>query len=117
MSAKQTLKTNTRDILAFLLIGLVCSILGDLAIKYSSSTALPGLAGFIALLHGFARFVGANACLWLLGIAIAWPTLDAFSNDSFTDCWNKITDPFRRMCLFVAVCGFEGIMAAICFSN
>ena len=113
-----TLKTNWRDLLAFLGIGIAFSVLADLVINLTVrfGGTLPGLAHFTNLLQGFATFVGANLCAWLIGVGVAWPTINRWSHDqaSFNDAWEKMIPP-ERLWVFVVIAIGELVAAALCF--
>lgn len=114
-----TLKTNWRDLAAFVVIGLTfaCSsgILDWVATYYSeskfASLILPGLANY---LKGFANFTGAavtSTLLWMW----AWPTINKFGNYSFSAAWESLK-PEQQFATYIALILGALISAAICFS-
>jgi hypothetical protein len=112
----KTLLTNWKDILAFLAVAAIFNILADVVTRLSvTGNDVVGLANLVGMLKGFSNFVGANLCAWMIGIAIAWPTLNRFSNDGFAAAWNSLTIE-KQLYLFTVVATLELIAAAICFS-
>lgn len=118
----KTLKTNWRDICAFLLISILACASLDLLTQWSArlderGADIPGLATFISLLTGFCRFAAANLCAWLLGVAVAWPTINAWGNDEdqFVATWNHLSRE-TKMWVYVVVACVELIGACICFA-
>jgi hypothetical protein len=118
----KTLQTNWRDICAFLVISIFACAALDLLTQWSarmdeSGHDIPGLATFISLLTGFCRFAGANLCAWLLGIAVAWPVLNRWSNNSdlYLATWHGL-EREHKMWIYVAVSCAELIGACICFA-
>lgn len=118
----QLLRSNFRDILAFLVISIICCVLLDLLTDWSVSQdlagrSIPGLALFISLLLGFSRFAAANLCAWLLGVAVGWPTINRWGSnqDTFLHAWNSLHTG-QRLNLFIAVAGIELLAAAIIFA-
>lgn len=113
----KTLLTNWKDIFAFLAVAIVFALLADIVTRLSiSGNDLPGLANLVGTLRGFSNFVGANLCAWLIGIAIGWPTLNRYGNESFTTGWAAL-DARDRFFVFTGVSVLELIAAAICFSG
>lgn len=112
----KTILTNWKDILAFLAIAVLFAVLADVVTKLSVSGAdVPGLANLVGTLRGFSNFVGANLAAWLIGIAIAWPTLNRYGNEHFSKGWEALNEE-KKFLVFVFVAVFELIAAAICFS-
>jgi len=113
----KTLLTNWKDILAFLAIAILFALLADGVTRLSlSGRDLPGLANLIGTLRGFSNFVGANLCAWLIGIAIGWPTLNRYGNESFAEGWAAL-DARTRFLVFTGVATLELVAASICFSG
>jgi ABC-type siderophore export system fused ATPase/permease subunit len=111
----QTLKTNWRDIVLFLLIGIGFAILADFLVYWASRTGNSlGVASLLNYLQGFSRFVGANLAAALLGV-IVWPTLNRFGNQKFSHAWQTLP-PGDQLKVYVSVLLLQGIMAAICFA-
>lgn len=127
----KTIKNNARDILWFLLGGVGLCILLDWLGRWSgerdaAGKTILGLSFFVTLVTGLCRFVAANACAWLLGLAVAWPQLNAWSHgtedskDGKTNNCKSALDgmtPQGRLWVFVAVAAAELLMAAICFTR
>jgi hypothetical protein len=110
-----TLKTNWRDIVVFLLIGLGLVIVSGL-IDYVSGwlgfrLILPAISNY---LQGFSRFVGANIAASVIGIAL-WPTVNKFANEGFADAWRTLTAQ-QHLGIYIGLFAVEAIAAAICFS-
>ena len=112
----KTLLTNWKDIALFAAIAVFFALLSDI-ISTGSTRGWnpPGLATLTGNLKGFSNFVGANFAAWLIGIAVAWPTLNRFSNESFDAAWQALSQE-KRFFTFVGVACLELIAAAICFS-
>jgi hypothetical protein len=114
-----TLRSNWRDLIAFIIIGIGLACAGG-AIDYAAGRyadvgiarlILPPLANY---LQGFSRFVGASfsaTFLWML----LWPTVSRFGNDSFSDAWKSLSIQ-QHLLVYFALISVALIAAAICFS-
>jgi hypothetical protein len=110
----QTLKTNWRDILAFLVIGVGFAVLADLVIYWATKSGNTlGLASLINYLQGFSRYVAAHLAAAMLGVVL-WPTINRFGNDSFSAGW-KALDIETKTKIYIGFFWVEGLIAAICF--
>jgi hypothetical protein len=115
MNLVNTLKTNARDILIGLSVVLIVAFTSDVVNKLAITTnGFTWLSNLTAVLSGAARFFAANLIGWI-GLAVAWPTLNHFSNHSFSDAWSALTDKERLFLLFGVACVLL-ISASICVS-
>lgn len=112
---KILLKESWRDIVSFLIIGIILSAAIEFLIKITTAFDIIGGSLFISLLQGFVKFAGANLCLWFLGMGIAFPFVTKWIHSDFNKTWNEISG-FQRLYCFVGIFIGEAIMAAICFS-
>lgn len=111
----QTIKTNLRDILVGVTIVLAVSFAADVANKLAvTNNGVMWLANVVAVMNGLATFAAANLGMWFM-LAVAWPTINRFSNEKFYAAWQTLTLQ-QQFSAFIAVAAVEGIMAAICFS-
>ena len=110
----QTLKTNWRDLVAFLALGLgLVALAGGidfLAGLLGGNVFLPYLSNY---LQGIARFVGATFAVSFLGIA-AWPTINRYANHSFSEGWEAMP-PWGKFVVYVALFAALHISASISF--
>lgn len=115
MHIVKTLKTNWRDILVGLLLTLILSFVAD-AIERVATTSdgAVWLSNVVISLRGMAAFAGANLAGFIM-LSVAWPTLNKYSNDSFTTGWNSLT-PQQRFFVFIFVAAAYLIAAALCFA-
>jgi hypothetical protein len=112
-----TLKTNWRDIVLFLVVGLGFSFLVDWLIAASTAAGLStSIASALNFLSGFSKFVGATAAATFLGL-LTWPTFNKFANDdfSFQRGWEALGDKGKLITLVSVLLGYT-LVAAICFS-
>lgn len=123
MNLLKTLRSNLRDIVAFLLLSIAFCMAQDLLTQWSAKQdladkSIPGLAVFISLMVGFSRFAAANLCAWLFGMAVAWPLINKWGNDqwNFSSGWDSL-GMRGRFITFCALASVEILTAAICFSH
>jgi ABC-type phosphate transport system permease subunit len=112
-----TLKTNWRDIVLFLVVGLGFAFLTDWLIAVSTSSGLStSIASALNFLSGFSKFVGATLAATFLGL-ISWPTFNKFANDdfSFQKGWDALGDKGKFITVVAVLMGYA-VVAAICFA-
>ena len=116
MNLLKTLQTNWRDILVGLALVFSISFFADVIEKLSATeNGLTWLSNLSLAMAGVARFFGANLVAWI-GLAVAWPTLNKYSNDTFDDGW-KALPTWGRFVVFVGVSCALLIAAALCFTQ
>jgi hypothetical protein len=119
MNLLSTLKTNWRDLLAFIIIGLGLACLGGL-IDYVSARVLEGGFWHLVLptisnyLQGFSKFIGASVSATLLWMLL-WPTVSSDANENFNEIF-KQQSLAERMNIYLMLVLGALIAAAICFS-
>lgn len=112
-----TLKTNWRDIVLFLVIGLGFAFFADWVIYLATREgATIGLASMVNYLRGFSLFVGVNLAAALLGVT-TWPTINKkFNQDGqFQRGWEALGDK-GQVLVYIGLFQVQAIVAAICFS-
>lgn len=115
MNILNTLKTNYRDIIAGLVLTLGLAFLADALERMATTNdGHVWLANVVTSLRGLAAFGGANLAAFIM-IAVAWPTLNKYSNDSFLHGWNSLSPP-QRFAAFIAIAMCYLISAALCFA-
>ena len=115
----RTLKTNWRDLAAFILLGIGLATAGGVIDYTAGRFADSGIARLILpplanYLQGFSRFIGASFCatfVWML----LWPTVNHFGNSSFTAGWNAMTIR-GQFFTYIGLIAVALIAAAVCFS-
>jgi hypothetical protein len=131
----KTLKTNLLVIVGLFVISAVFARASEIITGLSiTPDRLSGGSQIVGLFEGFAKFIGANACAFLLGLPLGWPTLNRYGNpeepyksgrtpgmaasarESFDSGWAGLT-PKERFFVYVGVCAVELIAAAICFAK
>lgn len=119
MNWLKTLRTNWRDLVAFLVLGLGLSSMGGLTDYYAARfgdnelvrLVTPSISNY---LQGFAKFIGAciaASTLWM----ILWPTVSKFGNHAFEIAWRSLTSA-QQFFTYLGLIGVALIAAAICFS-
>lgn len=119
MNIISTIKSNWRDLVAFVLIGLGFACLGGV-LDYL--TTWVGKEGFFALvlptisnyIQGFSKFIGASLSatfMWML----LWPKVSTSANTSFNDTFVNLPAE-KRLVIYLSLVGVALIAAAICFS-
>lgn len=115
MNLINTIKTGWRDLVAGIALTLALSFVADvlerLAIRDDGSV---WIANVVLSLRGLSAFAGANLAAFFM-VAVAWPTVNKFSNDSFTRGWESLTDG-QKLTAFIAVSLAYLIAASICFA-
>ncbi len=113
----RNLSVNWRDIFCAVIAMLLFSFLADVVVRWSADDdGATWMVNLVAMLQGFVRFAGANLCLWLLGMAVAYPTVNAWSHTRFDEVFRTL-EPKEKFHALLVLIGIQGIMAAICFSN
>ena len=109
MNLINTLKTNARDILWALAIMFVVAFLADFITDLSATqSGKVWLATVADLLKGISRFFAANM-VGFVGVAVAWPTINRFSNDKFSETWtDKFSDRDRLITMIAVGCAYVG---------
>lgn len=116
MNLLKTIQTNLRDILVGLAIIIVVAFTADVVEKLATTTnGLTWLTNLTAALAGMSRFFTANLICWI-GLAVAWPTVNHFSNHRFSDAWNYLSAE-KQFWAFLVIACVMGIMAAICVAG
>ncbi len=119
MNIIKTLKSNWRDLVAFVLIGLGFACVGGI-LDYVSNWGKDG--GFLALvlptlsnyIQGFSKFIGASLTatfVWML----LWPKVSNSANTTFNDTFETLSAE-KRLVIYLALVAVALIAAAICFS-
>lgn len=130
----KTIRTNLLVILGFFVISAVFAYAAELITSLSvTPDRLTSSGQLVALFTGFAKFIGANACAFLVGLPLGWPTVNRYGNpeepyesgrtpgvaasarESFDSGWANLS-PEKRFFVYVGVCAVELISAAICFA-
>lgn len=114
MTLLATLKTNWRDIIVGVALVLGISFAADVVEKLSvTQSGVVWLANVTAVLKGLARFAAANLAAWFM-LAVAWPTLNRYSNASFQSGWDSLDRP-QRFFVLIAVSVSLLLSASISF--
>jgi hypothetical protein len=119
MNSLKTLKTNWRDLLAFVVLGMGLASTGgviDYVSTYFGDNAflhlvLPSLSNY---LQGFSKFVGAAVAASTVYL-MTWPTVSEFGNHSFKEAWSTLTIQ-QKLFTYVGLISVSLVAAAICFS-
>lgn len=116
MPVLKTLHTNWRDIVAFVVVILACSFIADAIESFAVlDSGQTWLTNTVVAFRGLARFGCANLTAFGF-IVVAWPTLNRFSNDSFSKAWTSLPE-WGKFTTFVGVCAVYLIAASVCFSS
>ena len=116
MNIIDTIKTNSRDIVVGLAVVIIVAIVADVVEKLATTiNGLTWLTNLTAALAGMSRFFTANLLTWV-GLAVAWPTINHFSNHSFAEAWKGL-GPEKQFWAFLVAASVLGIMAAICVAG
>lgn len=117
----KSLKTNWRDILAFLLLGVGLAAVGGTvdyvnarygALNEWSALMLPSLSNYF---QGFSKFVGAVVTASIFYM-FTWPAINKFSNAGFATAWRNL-DSEKKLYVYVALMAVALLAASICFSS
>jgi hypothetical protein len=112
----KTLRTNWRDIVLFLVVGLGLALAAAFVDYLSTRFGLGSWAAVIAnYFKGFSMFVGANFAAIFFGLC-AWPTINNFGNTEFHVGWGEFNRKEKTI-VYMAVLFAEGLVAAICFAG
>ncbi len=112
----QTIKTNIRDISVGLIVVVVVAVLADVVEKLATTVeGFTWLTNLTAALAGASRFFTANLICWI-GLAVAWPAINHFSNHTFSATWAKLSNE-KKFWAFLVIACVMGLMAAICVSG
>ena len=105
MNLISTLKNNWRDITAGILITIIAAVAADFVTNLSiKQNGLIWLANVAVVLQGAAKFFAANMIAFLC-FALAWPTINKFSNDNFVQVWTeKFNDKERLIAVLAVAC-------------
>lgn len=115
MQVLKTIKTNWRDIVVCLGLTLGLALAADVLERVAiTNEGQVWLANVVISLRGLAAFAGANLAAFFM-LAVAWPTINAFSNDSFNLGWNSLSHK-EHFYVFVAVALGYIVSASICFA-
>ena len=114
MNILNTLKTNWRDIIAGVGITLAAALIADIVTNLSiKQDGMVWLATVADVLKCASRFFAANMIAFL-GIAVAWPSLNRFSNDSFSSAWKNTFSAKDKLIAMIAVACVYVIAASNC---
>ena len=119
MNITKTLRSNWRDLVAFVFIGIGFACVGGI-LDYVSNWGKDG--GFLALvlptlsnyIQGFSKFIGASLTatfVWML----LWPKVSESANTSFNDTFVSLPAE-KRLIIYLSLVAVALIAAAICFS-
>ena len=115
MNIIKTIKTNWRDIVVGIALTLGLALAADVLERMATlDDGKVWLTNVVISLRGLAAFAGANLAAFFM-IAVAWPTLNQYSNDSFSFGWNSLTNQQRFLVLIAVAIGYL-IAAALCFA-
>ena len=115
MNLLNTLKTNWRDLLVGIAITLLAALFADIITGVAAQqNGMVWLATVAEVLKGSARFFAANM-IGFLGLAVAWPTINKFSNESFGAGWNQFSTRDKLVTLIAVSCVYV-LAAALCVS-
>ncbi len=115
MSIIKTVKTNWRDIVIGIALTLGLALGADVLERLATTDdGKVWLVNVVTSLRGLAAFSGANLAAFFM-IAVAWPTLNNYSTNSFSFGWSSLTNS-QRFFAFLAVAVIYVLAAAICFA-
>jgi hypothetical protein len=115
MTILATLKTNWRDLVAGIAIILACAFAADIIERWTLLESGQTWANnTVVAFRGLARFGAANLAAFFV-FSFAWPTLNRYSNSSFSYAWQKLPE-WGRLSALIAVCIAYLLAAAICFA-
>jgi hypothetical protein len=113
MNLINTLKNNWRDIVVGIAVTVIAAVAADVVNNLSiKQDGLIWLANVAAVLTGAAKFFAANMVAFLC-FSVAWPTVNKFSNDSFTDVWRTEFSLKEKLITAIAVASAYVIAASI----
>lgn len=113
MNIISTLKSNWRDIVAGIVITIVAAIAADVVTNMSiKQNGLIWLANVATVLQGAARFFAANMIAFLC-FAVAWPTVNSFSNNNFVTVWKTNFSDKERLLVVIAIACVYVVSASI----
>jgi len=113
MNLISTLKNNWRDIVAGIVITVLAAIAADVVSNLSiKQDGLIWLANVAVVLQGAAKFFAANMIAFLC-FAVAWPTVNKFSNDNFVQVWTDKFNDKERLIVVLAVASVYVVAASI----
>lgn len=111
-----TLSTNARDFGWGLGIILFAAFAVDGAEKLATTVnGLAWLTNLSGALGALSRFLTGNLFLWI-GVTVAWPTMNHFSNHKFSDAWEALSLK-EQFFAFLLVCAIMCHMAAAAISG
>lgn len=115
MNIIKTLHTNIRAIFIGIAATFICAFMADAIERWTlTESGVTWLNNTVMLFRGFARLGIANLG-GLLFIAVGWPTVNKFGNDSFKKAWDNLPE-WGQFATLVAVALTYLIAACICFT-
>ena len=113
MNLINTLKNNWRDIVVGIAVTVCAAVTSDVVNNLSiKQDGLIWLANVADVLTGAAKFFAANMVAFLC-FAVAWPTVNRFSNDSFAAVWHAEFSLKEKLITAIAVASAYVIAASI----
>jgi hypothetical protein len=115
MNVLKTIKTNWRDVVIGIALTLGLALGADVLERIATTDdGKVWLTNVVTSLRGLAAFAGANLAAFFM-IAVAWPTLNQYSNDSFSFGWNSLSNSQRFLAFLAVAIGYL-MAAALCFA-
>lgn len=116
MNIVNTLKNNWRDIVVGIAVTVVAAVAADIVTNLSiKQNGLIWLANVAIVLQGAAKFFAANMIAFLC-FAVAWPTINKFSNDNFLAVWTDEFSVKEKLITVLAVASIYVVSASICIT-
>ena len=116
MNLLNTLKNNWRDIVVGLAVTVLAAVAADVVTNLSiKQNGLIWLANVAVVLQGAAKFFAANMIAFLC-FAVAWPTVNKFSNDNFLAVWTEEFSAKEKLIAVLAVASIYVLAASTCIS-
>ena len=116
MQILKTIQTNWRDLVVGITLTVGLSFIADSIERLATlSDGKVWLVNVVTSLRGLATFAGVNLAAFFM-VAVAWPTLNAHSNDHFASGWDSLTQQTKFL-VFITVSMSYLIAAALCFAK
>lgn len=115
MQILKTIQTNWRDIVIGFALTLGLALAADTLERIATTDdGKVWLTNVVTSLRGLSSLAGASLAAFFM-LAVAWPTLNQYNNDSFSFGWNSLTNQQRFLVLIAVTIGYL-IAAALCFA-